>query len=166
MSLMFRIALFSAMTMVVACKADKPAGKKPDEATRVADPSKAPDPVKPADPAVKPPEPPAEPAQGLGKNTELQDKGIAMMQRMADMFVADAKDCDKLAADIKKLVADNKSLLVALNAEAAKQTDQERTLFEARNKATQDAVNAKMTPVGQACASNKNFLDALKSPTE
>lgn len=168
---MFRIVVFStllsATTMIVACKTDKPAGKKPDEATKVVDPARA----RPADPAVKPPEPPAEPTtsdpEATGKNSEVESKGIAMMQRMGDLFAAGANDCEKLATDIRTLVASNRELLVQLNVEQAKQTEKERSAFMARNKAVQDAVMAKMGPAVQACGTNKSFQAALRDvPTE
>lgn len=171
----FTIALFSAMLLAAACKkSDKPATVAAEATTKAPDPSKPADPAaKPADPTAKPADPatpgppPAAAPAGTGTNTELENKGIAMMQRMADMFATDAKDCDKLATDVKGFIAQNKELLGQLMAMEKKQTQQERTAFEARNKAVQSAMMEKMTPAMNACRDNKNLEAAMKEfPTD
>jgi hypothetical protein len=170
----FKIALFSATLLAAACKkSDKPATVAAEATTKAPDPSKPADPAgKPADPAGKPADPAAKPADpavpaGTGTNTELENKGIAMMQRMADMFATDAKDCDKLATNVKGFIAQNKELLGQLMAMEKKQTEQERTAFEARNKAVQGAMMEKMTPAMNACRDNKNLEAAMKEfPTD
>jgi hypothetical protein len=161
----FKIALFSATMLVAACKkSDKPAETKPADTTKAGDPSKPadpaakPDPAKPADPAAKP----AEPAAATGTNSELETKGIAMMQKMADVFAADEKDCEKLATDIKAFAAENKALFTELTAMEKKQSEQEKAAFEARNKGVQEAVMKKMGPTMTACGSNANVQAAMK----
>jgi hypothetical protein len=155
----FKIALFSATMMAAACKADKPATMAPEATTKAAGSTK------PADPAAKPADPVA--ASASGTNSELETKGVAMMQRMADMFAADAKDCEKLATDVKGFIAQNKELLGQLMAMEKKQSEQERTAFEARNKAAQDTMMQKMTPAMNACRDNKSLEAAMKEfPTD
>jgi hypothetical protein len=156
----FTIALFSATMMAAACKnADKPATMAPEATTKAAASTK------PADPAAKPADPVA--ASASGTNSELETKGVAMMQRMADMFAADAQDCEKLATDVKGFIAQNKELLGQLMAMEKKQSEQERTAFEARNKAAQAAMMQKMTPAMNACRDNKSLEAAMKEfPTD
>lgn len=157
----FQIALFSVTMMVTACKkADKPAGTTSEQVAKPGDPSKPGDPTKPADPAAKPGDPAAAPAGG---NTELEAKGIAMMKRMADMFAADAQDCEKMANDIKAFTLQNKDLLKQLNTMEKNQTEQEKKAFEVRNKSVQDELLQKVTPAMTACEENKNVEAAMKA---
>ena len=168
---MLKIALFSATMMVAACKKADPAQTKPAEATKV-------DPAKPVDPAVKPADPahpvdpaakpadPAKPATG-GQNAELENKGIAMMQQMGDLFAANTKDCDKLADGIKTFVAQNKPLLEQLAALEKAQSDTEKKAFEARNMGAQEQVMKKMDPAVKACGENPKVQAAMKEfPTD
>jgi hypothetical protein len=155
----FRIVLFSVAMMVVACKTDKPAGTKPDEATKVVD--KPRERATPAEPAMPKPEPASDPA-ATGSNTELQNKGLAMMQRMSDLFATHGSDCEKLAAEIKTLVTENRQLAVELQEAEIRQTHEERAAFAARNQAVRDAAMAKMAPIAKTCRDNKNFLSALE----
>jgi hypothetical protein len=180
MSRAFQIVLF-LVAMVVACKCDKPAAKKPEQASRAepgaprgpagrtetaAAPATPGDPSKPADPAN--PDQPTRPGESqsddpsAGTNTPLQDKGLAMMQRMSDLFTTHASDCTKLAAEIRSLVAGNKELLDQLRAEDLKQTGAQRTAFEARNRAVTEAAFAKMSPVTKACRENPAFMAAMR----
>lgn len=168
----FQIALFSATMLAAACKkSDKPATMAPEATTKAADSPRPADPTaKPADPAAKPadPAPPAAPPPAAtGTNSELENKGVAMMQQMADMFATDAKDCEKLATDVKGFIAQNKELLGQLMAMEKKQTEQERTAFEARNKAVQETMMQKMTPAMTTCRDNKSLEAAMKEfPTD
>lgn len=156
---MFHIALFAAIVMGGACKSDKPAATKPED-KKLVEPTKT-DPPKLADDKAP------ETTGGTGANTALQTKGIEMMQKMGDIFAANAKDCDKLALEIKNFVAANKALLTEWNAMQRGLNSAERTALEVRNKAVQDSVMAQMTPAVQACASNENFQTVLREiPTE
>jgi len=85
-----------------------------------------------------------------------------MMQKMGDIFAADAKDCEKLATDIRAFIAQNKELLAQLTAMEKKETDQEKAAFETRNKGVQEAVMQKMGPAMQACHDNKSVEAAMK----
>jgi uncharacterized lipoprotein YajG len=168
-----KIALFSATVLAAGCKkSEKPATVTPEATAKPADPA-----AKPADPAAKPADPAAKPADpaaatppapaATGTNSELENKGIAMMQRMASMFATDGKDCEKLATDVKAFIAQNKELLGQLMAMEKAQTEQQRAAFEARNKAVQEDMLAKMTPAVTACRDNKSLEAAMKEfPTD
>jgi len=167
MSRTFQLVLISALLAAGACKkSDAPAGNKTEE-VKPADPAKA-DPAKPAEPAKADPAKPADPAPAAGgANSELENKGIAMMQKLGDVFASDASNCDKLATDLKAFLADNKALIKEMTELEKKQTEAEKTAFEARNKKVQEEVQAKMEPAAKACADNKNVQAVLKDfPTD
>jgi hypothetical protein len=166
---MFQLVLISALLAAGACKkSDAPAATKTEE-TKPADPAKA-DPAKPADPAKADPAKPADPAPAAaagGANSDLENKGIAMMQKLGDVFASDASNCDKLATDLKAFLADNKALIKEMTELEKKQTEAEKTAFEARNKKVQEEVQAKMEPAAKACADNKNVQEAMREfPTD
>jgi hypothetical protein len=168
-------------TAIAGCKCNKPAAKKVDEAKAVepdragaatatetaaapaapADPARPGDPAKPADPASRDDSAPDDPA-ATGTNTEAQNKGLAMMQRMSDLFVANAGDCSKLAAEIRNLVANNKELLAQQRADDLKLTGAQRTAYETRNRAVIDAATTKMLPVVKACRDNAEFMAVMR----
>ena len=136
------LSIAVSLTMMLACsKADQPGPAKPDPAT-----------VKPAEPA---------PAAVPG-NSALENKGVALMQRMADMFAADRADCEKLAVDIKAFIVQNKELLTQLTELERTQSEAEKAAFETRNKTVQDAVVAKMSPTINACGDNPHVEAAMK----
>jgi hypothetical protein len=164
---MFQLVLISALLAAGACKkSDAPAANKTEE-TKPADPAKA-DPAKPAEPAKADPAKPADPAPAAGgANTDLENKGIAMMQKLGDVFATNASNCDKLATDLKAFLADNKALIKEMTELEKKQTEAEKTAFEARNKKVQEEVQAKMEPAAKACADNKNVQEAMREfPTD
>lgn len=160
----FPFLLCTVTMMVTGCKkADKAAGTTPDQVAKAGDPG-TPAGGKPADPAATPTDPatPADPATSSATgNSELEAKGIAMTQRMAEMFVADAKDCEKMATDIRAFTAQNKALLDQLAELEKHQTAQEREAFEKRNQPMLEALLKKVMPAMTACRDNKNVEAAM-----
>jgi uncharacterized lipoprotein YajG len=137
------LSLAVSLTMLFACaKADQPGATTP---------------AKPA------PAKPVAPAATAGGNSELENKGIAMMQRMGDLFAADAADCEKLAVDIKAFIVQNRELLGQLTELERSQSDPEKAAFETRNKPVQDAVVAKMDPAMEKCGQNPSVQAAMKN---
>lgn len=134
-----RLMLALSLTLAIACTKSQP------------------EPAKPAAPPA-----PALTAAAVPGNSELENKGVAMMQRLADTFAADAADCDKLAVDIKAFVVQNRELLGQLTELENSQSDQEKQAFEQRNKATQDSIVAKMEPAMNKCHDNPQVQAALK----
>jgi len=140
------LTLALSVTMLAACSpASQPAPAKPAAA-----------------PAAPAPAATAAPAATVEGNNELENKGVAMMQRMGEMFAADASDCEKLAVDIKAFVVQNRELLIKLTELERSQSDQEKAAFEARNKPAQDAVVAKMDPAMAKCADNPRVQAAMR----
>lgn len=167
MSRALQLVLLSVLLVTTACKkSETPAGTKTEEA-KPADPAKA-DPAKPAEPAKVDPAKPADPTPAAGgANSALENKGIAMMQKLGDVFANDAKDCDKLATDLKAFLAENKGLIKEMTELEKKQSEAEKAAFEARNKKVQEEVQGKMEPAAKACADNKNVQEAMRDfPTD
>jgi hypothetical protein len=139
------IALFTATMVVAAC--NKPAGE----------PVATPGP--PAGPVAATP---ARSAVAAGKNTELETRGLALMHQMAELFAADAKDCDKLAVDVQAFIAQHRPLLVELTTLEKAQSPAERKAFEVRNQAAKDAVADKMGPAMAACREHPSLVAAMR----
>src|SRR5512139_1141035 len=80
----------SSMTLMLACaRADRPGTT-----------------------AAPPATPPADPAPvAVPGNTELENRGVAMMQRLAGVFTASANDCEKLAFDLKAFIVVKREVL-------------------------------------------------------
>lgn len=159
-----RIATLSAWMAAAACKTtDKPAAPPPTPpgsaaatapAARRVDPS-------PAAPLAAPPAAAlaAPPAAAVA---ELQARSVAMLQRMADMFAADGKDCDRLATDLGAFITDNKDLLSRLDAIDAQVTTEQREAFMTRIATVQADIAVKMQGALAACATNPAVTAAMK----
>jgi len=91
-----------------------------------------------------------------------------MTQRMADLFVADAKDCEKMATDIRAFIAQNKALMDQLAEMEKHLTAQEREAFGKRNRSTLEALLTKVKPAFNACRDNKSVeaVMAAMGPAE
>ena len=132
--------------------------KKKDEA-KTADPSME---AKPGE--TKPAEKPTEmkPAMGgtITNAADYEAKANDMMDKMTALFVADGKDCDKLAADMSAFLDTNKDGFAATktfetaNPDAKKALD---TKMEPRMKDFQ----AKAGPSLDACKDNKALQAAM-----
>jgi hypothetical protein len=174
------IALFSATLLAAACKkSEAPAAKPEDKAgdtSKPADPPKPADPAaakvgdspKPADPAaVKPGDPPkpADPAAGAAGGTgltpELEGKMVTATTKMGDIFAAGAKDCEKLATDIKAFAVENKELIGQIKAVEKTLTPEQKQAFDTRHRGEQEAVMTKMEATTKACGENKNVQAAM-----
>jgi hypothetical protein len=173
MSRLFTLALCAAL--LIACKKSDAPAPKADQ-TKTADPAKPADPgVKPADPA-KPGDPAApdpakpghpSPAAATGANADLENRGVALMRKMGDVFAGAGKDCEKLATDLRAFVAENKALMTELSTLEKKQTEAEKAAYEVRTRAVQDEMQAKAEPVANACADNANVQAAMREfPTD
>jgi hypothetical protein len=167
----FGIATLSSLMLVAACKvSDKPLERADPAARPAAAVTRSIDPAAgaSANPAGKsasatlPRDLPRDLPLDLPLDPELEAKGLAMMQRLADIVVADARDCEKLAADLKAFAAQNKQLLAQLVAVESQETEGQRAAFSQRNAAVQVAVAQKMQSAMTACAGNPSVLAALQ----
>ena len=164
-----------AVLMTAACKkSDAPAkSAEPTAAGEVkpADPGAKPaDPAKPAspDPGAKPADPPADPAKpaapaaGGDVNSAVEEKALNMMRKLGDVFANGAKDCEKLATDLRAFLAENKALIAELSELEKQQTEAQKMAFDKRNQAVQEEIQGKMEGAAKACGDNKNVQAAMK----
>lgn len=88
----------------------------------------------PADPPAARPTAPARsasaavptlPASPAAADPAAQARGVAAIQHLANTLAIDAKDCDKLAVDLRAFIADNQPLLTQLMASAGQPADPE-----------------------------------------
>jgi hypothetical protein len=102
------------------------------------------------------------PAAAKADDTAMQDKSIALVDKVADIFTQAGKDCDKLAAGLEKFAVDNKETFAELKAWAARQTPAEKQAMAAKNKDRIPALMMKMALATQACGTNPAVTAALK----
>jgi hypothetical protein len=145
-----RTLLFSLLIAVTACGGGK--------STPPADPV-----AKPADPPKtdpKPPDPKA--ATDASGDTELEKKGLALLQKMGDVISTNSNNCDKLATELKQFTVDNKDTFQALKDMDKTQTKEQKEAFENRHKDEFKAFEGKIMPVVQKCQGNANVMAALQ----
>lgn len=147
-----------------SCKTRDPRAHEARPASAAPAPARAAASVAPRQPALPQAAATDEPSrtEAAATNTELETQGLAAMQRMADMFAADARDCDKLAIDLKAFIADNRPLITQLIAYEESQNADQRAAFTRRNAAAQAAIGHKMQAALTSCASNPAVLAAMK----
>ena len=147
---MSRLALV-LLVVSSACKTDNQPKPAPAPAPEVAKPAQ-----------VKPPEPPAKPPEAAKPtDAELEAKSFTMVEKMGDLFLADAKDCDKLAVDLKAFITENKPMMLQLSEMERRQTPEERTAYNQRTKARQDETMKRIQPAVDACKTNANVQAAM-----
>jgi hypothetical protein len=89
-------------------------------------------------------------------------QAVALMQQMADIFVDGAKDCDKLGADLKRFITQNRASLGQMSAMLTGLSEPEQAAFEARNKAAQLAVGQRMQAGVIACGQHASVQAAMR----
>jgi hypothetical protein len=151
MSRTFRTAMLLAVTLLAGCKtkqADPPAAARPAEATRSA-PGAAPALPDPQAPSAAAPATPA----------EAQARNIAALQHLADTLADDARDCEKLAVDLKAFIAGNRPLLAQLMAAANRPADD---LASGANHTAAAAAARKLQTAMSTCAATSSVAAAMK----
>ncbi len=98
----------------------------------------------------------------VGVNNDMETKGLALMDKMTDMFVADGTNCDKLAADLKTFITQNKPFMEQLETYEKTQTAEQKHNFEIRNMERTETGAAKIKPVMEACATSTALQTVLK----
>lgn len=156
------VALFAALALAGCRSSDKPgaqgeAAAKPHDPTNGSGIELVPEPIEPRAPGSAEPRAPV----AAGSNTPLQNRGIAMMQQLAELFAANEKDCERLASALTKFTRDNKQLYEDLTEMEKKLSEAEREAFEIRNQAVQEAVIRKITPAVTACRGNASVEAAM-----
>jgi len=160
---MFR-TLWTATLVAAALAACKTRQADSPPSTPAAAPARAagaptPAPALPDQPAEPPPAGPASAAPGA-PGTEVESRGIAAMQHLADALAADVKDCDKVASDLRTFVADNKPLIGELVAMQQRATTAPRSA--SANRVAAVAIGQSLQTVLAACARNPGVAAAMQ----
>lgn len=85
-------------------------------------------------------------------NTALEVSALDLLDKLAVVVAADAKNCGKLATDLERFNADHRDIIGKAHELEHARTPAQRQLFVARNKARTDATTAKMKPAMDACS--------------
>jgi len=141
------IALFS-MALLVGCKKKEEAKKDETKPAETTQPTEAPKPAEGATPA----------AAGVGD----AQKYVDLMVNFGKVFAADAKDCGKLATDIKKYVADNRATFEEMKARDGKMTPEQKKAEDEKFKPQMEQFMKDMQPAMENCKTNKDVEAAMK----
>jgi hypothetical protein len=156
------VAVCAAVLFVAGCKKTdqaKPADNGPAApAAKTTDQPAAPTPAPAATPTA--PTPSASGGGAIASTADYEAKGTDMMDKLTAIFTSDGKDCDKLASDVGKFIADHKADFDTVGAyEKAHPAD--KKAFDAKTKDKQKVFMDTAGPALEACKSNKALGDAL-----
>jgi hypothetical protein len=159
-----RAILVASLFLFCACKKDdkkaaEPAGdKKPPEAQDAAPPADAPDidAPPPIDAAV----PDAAPVK-FANAAEFEAKGTGLTNSILAVFKTAGKDCDKLAADLTKVLDDNLGLIEGIRA-FEKENPKEAKAFDKKMKPRQKEFEATIGPAMEACQDHEGLQKAVQ----
>lgn len=144
-----RTVCFAILILAVACKEEQ----KPTPAPKALPPSEVKKPapqLRQFSPAVEnavpapSTQPVITPAGGINTAAEYEAKAFDLMDKITAVFAANGTNCDKLAANLERFVAQNKDALAA--------TDQ----FEAANPSAEDDLEPKLQAKAKQFVQNMN----------
>ncbi|MBS1119064.1 MAG: hypothetical protein H6Q90_1292 [Deltaproteobacteria bacterium] len=95
-------------------------------------------------------------------DTAMENKSIALIDQVADIFTKSGKDCVQLAAGLEQFAVDNKQTFLDIKAWGAHQTAAQQAALAAKTKDKIPALMMKMALATQACGSNPAVSAALK----
>jgi hypothetical protein len=136
---------------LVGCGTAKPPEKPADKPAEMA--------IAPADPS-----PAGKPAATtFASDDEYVAKATDIVHKLMDIFKADGKDCDKLAADVSKLVDDP---VVAASTAYEKAHPEAKAKFDQQSTAMVKEFGATVTPAIRVCGDNEALKAAFKKLAE
>ena len=98
---------------------------------------------------------------GIKDEADYEAKRTAAMDEMTAMYVADKDDCKKLAADMTAYAEKNQGMMKDAMAYEKAHADVKKKV-DAKEKAKEKDMMAKMTPVLKKCGKDKDFMAAVK----
>lgn len=150
-------ALVVAAAVAAGCKA------KPADHAAAVPVAQSGAPARGATPAPELPDPGAAPPGALPP-AELETRSVAAMQQLGDTLASDANDCDRIAADLKVFVVENRPLLGQLLAlqqhRGDDRRDDPRAPFARRPAAV--AAGQKLQSALAMCASSPAVATVMK----
>lgn len=102
----------------------------------------------------------ARPAAPAPSAAELEARSVTAMQHLADVIAVDARDCEKLAGDLRTFAAENRPLLGQLFALQQQPTAAQGAAYSRRAAAV--AAGQKLQAAIAICASNPSVVAAMK----
>lgn len=90
-----------------------------------------------------------------------EEKAIALMGKIVDIYDASGEDCAKLAADLKAFTAKNKAELMVQTEWKTKLTPEQRDALDTKYR-TELQLSKKMGPAAQACGDDPGLQAALR----
>lgn len=91
-----------------------------------------------------------------------EEDGFVLIEKMADIFANNTADCDKMASELDKFMADNAEPFKKLKALDDKQTPEQKKAFDAKYKDRNVAMMKKMEPAVGKCAANAKLQEVMK----
>src|SRR5262245_62408656 len=82
------------------------------------------------------------------------EQGVALMEKMADIFEKNQADCDKLGTELSAFVKDHESDFKKLKEYGDKQTPEQKKAFDEKYKTRMQAAVTKMLGGAMKCGSN------------
>jgi hypothetical protein len=154
------LVLLATSLAFIGCKKKDSAATPPAESDKGAQPGATPTPSAPAPtPApMAPATPPA--AAAIASEADYVKVGVVLMDKMIDIFKAAGTNCDKLADDLTKLLADSDADFKATLVYEKAHPDAKQK-FEAQTKDKTAAFEASAQPGLTACKDNKKLAQAL-----
>ena len=140
----FAIVVCSLALCLSACK-KKEEAKKDDKAAQPAEGAK-----------------PAEGTPAAGAPAGDAQKYVDLMVNFGKIFASDAKDCAKLATDVKKYVADNKATFEEMKKRSDGMTPEARKAEDEKYKPQMEQFMKDTQAAMEACKDNKDVEAAMK----
>lgn len=137
-----------------ACKKKDEAKNTPPAAAPAGD-TKTAEAPKPAEP------PPAAPAAPAAADDDGK-KDMDLFVGLGNLFAADAKDCAKLATDVKKYIADNKAGFDAAKKRDEAMTPEQRKAQKEKYGAQMEQFMKNVDSASETCKDNKDLDAAMK----
>jgi hypothetical protein len=98
---------------------------------------------------------------GIKDEADYEAKRTAAMDEMTAMYASDKDDCKKLASDMTAYAEKNQGMMKDAIAYEKAHADVKKKV-DAKNKAKEKDMMAKMTPVLKKCGKDKDFMAAVK----
>ena len=89
-----------------------------------------------------------------------EEKGVKLMENMAEIAAANKDDCDKMGEELNKLIDSNADLIKSLKDK--KETDEEKKKFEEKYGERVKTAGKKMMEGAMKCAKNEKVGAAMK----
>jgi len=109
------------------------------------------------------PAPAAEKKEEAKPTEDMEEKSLALMEKMSAIFSNNASDCDKMGTELDAFIKENSENFRKLKDYGEKQTPEQKKAFTEKNKGKMEATMKKMEVGMKACMTNQKVMEAMKS---